>query len=106
MERQERPKQINDGLTAEEISAASDRSPGVLMASGYIAGGSIAGIVIAFMAGFFENADRAITQWSEKSNPFMAGPNANLLSLLPFAALLLLLWLAARGRILSSASKA
>lgn len=106
VERQERPKQINDGLTAEEISAASDRSPGVLMASGYIAGGSIAGIVIAFMAGFFENADRAITQWSEKSNPFMAGPNANLLSLLPFAALLLLLWLAARGRILSSASKA
>ncbi|MBL9172691.1 MAG: oligopeptide transporter, OPT family [Verrucomicrobiales bacterium] len=106
VEHQDRAKHVNAGLTAEEMAAENDRSPGVLMASGYIAGGSIAGIVIAFMAGFFENADRAITQWAEKSNPFLAGPYANLLSLLPFAAILILLWLAARGRILSAAPKA
>jgi uncharacterized oligopeptide transporter (OPT) family protein len=38
-------------LTEEEHIAEGDKSPGVLMASGYIAGGAIAGIVIAFMAG-------------------------------------------------------
>ena len=102
VDRQERPRHVNAGLTPEEITAESDRSPGVLMASGYIAGGSIAGIVIAFMAGFFENTDRAITRWSETANPFMAGPYANLLSLLPFAVLLGVLWLAARRRILAS----
>lgn len=68
------------------------------MASGYIAGGSIAGIVIAFMAGVLENADRAITSWSAQHNPFLSGPNANLLSLLPFAAILVMLALSARRR--------
>lgn len=98
VDRQDRSHHLKAGLSAEEISAESDRSPGVLMASGYIAGGSIAGIGIAFLAGFFENADRAITTWSERANPFMAGPYANLLSLLPFAVLLGLLWLAARSK--------
>src|SRR5437763_11208135 len=38
-------------LTEEQLTAEGDKSPGVLMASGYIAGGAIAGIVIAFIAG-------------------------------------------------------
>ena len=35
----------------EQLAAEGDKSPGVLLASGYIAGGAIAGIVIAFLAG-------------------------------------------------------
>ena len=38
-------------LTEEQLTAEGDKSPAVLMASGYIAGGAIAGIIIAFMAG-------------------------------------------------------
>jgi uncharacterized oligopeptide transporter (OPT) family protein len=37
------------GLTEDQITAEGDKSPGVLMASGYIAGGSIAGIFIALV---------------------------------------------------------
>src|SRR6185436_1386816 len=38
-------------LTEEQLVAEGDKSPGVLMASGYIAGGALAGIVVAFIAG-------------------------------------------------------
>jgi hypothetical protein len=37
----------NAGLNEEQRQAAGDRSSGVLMASGYIAGGALAGIIIA-----------------------------------------------------------
>ncbi len=74
-------------LTEEQLTAESDKSPGVLLASGYIAGGAIAGIVIAFMSGALENVDSALTHWAESNNPFYAGPSADWLALLPFAAL-------------------
>ena len=95
-----RAKHVNAGLTEDQIVAEGDKSPGVLMASGYIAGGSIAGIVIAFMVGVLDKQDAALTEWATKSNPFFNGPNADLLSCLPFAALCALLFLAARGIIL------
>jgi hypothetical protein len=38
VDRQDRPLHVNAGLTPEQISAEGDKSPGVLMASGYIAG--------------------------------------------------------------------
>jgi putative OPT family oligopeptide transporter len=95
-----RAKHVNAGLTEDQIAAEGDKSPGVLMASGYIAGGSIAGIVIAFMVGVLDKQDAALTEWATKSNPFFNGPNADLLSCLPFAALCALLFLAARGIIL------
>jgi xanthine/uracil permease len=84
-------------LSAEQLSAESDRSPGVLLASGYIAGGAIAGIVIAFMAGVLSDTDDKITKWAEAHNPFYAGANADWLALIPFAALTLLLFWVARG---------
>ena len=80
-------------MTEEQLSADADRSPGVLMASGYIAGGAIAGIIIAFMAGLFEKTDAALTHWAEANNPFYSGPSADLLALLPFVVLTLLLLL-------------
>lgn len=99
VDRQERPRQLNQGLSPEAIAAEGDRSPGVLMASGYIAGGAIAGIAIAIFTAGLERTDRVVSEWSARANPFFGGPYADLLSLLPFAGLLLVLWLSARGRI-------
>ena len=64
----------------------------MLLSSGYIAGGAIAGIVIAFLAGFLEPVDKLFNAWAEKYNPFFAGANADWLSLLPFLVLCVLLY--------------
>lgn len=97
VDRQDHPRLVNQGLSSEEIAAESDRSPGVLMASGYIAGGAIAGIVIAILAAGMEQTDRRISEWATQSNPFYGGANADLLSLIPFAGMLVFLLLSARG---------
>jgi putative OPT family oligopeptide transporter len=83
-------------LTPEQLVAEGDRSPGVLLASGYIAGGAIAGIVIAFMAGVLSDFTARVTAWSAANNPFFEGPFSNLLSLVPFAGLIVLLYLVSR----------
>ncbi len=101
VDRRARGGHVGRGLTEEEIAAEGDKSPGVLMASGYIAGGAIAGIVIAFMAAALSKTDHALTVWAERANPFFAGPGSDLLSLLPFAVLCALLYLAAREKILA-----
>ena len=87
-------------LSVDEFNAESDKSPGVLLASGYIAGGAIAGIVIAFFAGVLGDFDFAITQWSVAHNPFFEGPHSDLLSLIPFIAICGFLYLVARERLL------
>jgi len=84
--------------TEEEMVAESDRSPGVLMASGYIAGGAIAGVLIAFMAGVLSNFDKSLTDWSEKFNPFFAGPWSDLLALIPFVVLCWLLYIVGKEK--------
>jgi hypothetical protein len=88
-------------LTEEQLAAEGDKSAGVLMASGYIAGGAIAGIIIAFMAGVLSRLDRDLTAWSTERNPFYGGPSADILALLPFAGLIALLYLTGRERILA-----
>ena len=90
-------------LTEEQLTAEGDKSPGVLMASGYIAGGAIAGIGIAFMAGLMEPLDRALTVWSRAHNPFFEGAQADLLAVIPFAALTVLLLLVGREKLLAPA---
>jgi len=92
-------------MAEEEFIAETDKSPGVLLASGYIAGGAIAGIVIAFLAGVLSDIDTKLLKWSEASNPFFDGPNSDLLSLLPFVALVGFLYLVAREKLLVAASK-
>lgn len=85
-------------LTEQQLAAETDKSSGVLLASGYIAGGAIAGIVIAFMAGVLDKADRAITDWSSAHNPFFQSAYADLLALIPFALLAFLLyWIGRKG---------
>ncbi len=85
------------GLTEEEIAAEGDKSPGVLMASGYIAGGTIAGIGVAFLEARMPGVATRLTDWAEKSNPFFKGDYSDALSLLPFAFICVLLLLVARG---------
>jgi len=88
-----------------QLAAESDKSPGVLLASGYIAGGAIAGIIIAFMAGVLSKLDERITKWAEASNPFFGGPHADLLALIPFVALAAFLYFVGRERILANRAK-
>jgi hypothetical protein len=83
------------------LAAEGDKSAGVLTASGYIAGGAIAGIIIAFMASVLDVFDARITKWSTDNNPFFAGPNADLLSMIPFVLLCLFLYLVGRDLLLS-----
>ncbi len=81
--------------------AEGDKSPGVLMASGYIAGGAIAGILIAFMAGVpFMQGFNDKLDLVAKDNPFVNGANADLLSCLPFVVLMVLLYLVGREALL------
>ena len=89
-------------MTDAECAALSDRGPGVLLASGYIAGGAIAGIIIAFLAGALDNVDAALQRWSTANNPFFEGPWADLLALGPFVLLALLLWLVGRGSLMGT----
>jgi uncharacterized oligopeptide transporter (OPT) family protein len=99
-----RDKNRGRKLTEEQLTAEGDKSPGVLMASGYIAGGAIAGILIAFMAGVTADFTENITRWSVANNPFFEGASSDLLSVLPFAALTLLLYLVSREVILTPRS--
>ena len=87
-------------LTEEQLVAEADKSPGVLLASGYIAGGAIAGIVIAFLAGVLEKVDTALTHWSTDHNPFFNGPQADALSMIPFLVLVIFLYTVGREKLL------
>ncbi len=85
-------------LNEEEMQAAGDRSSGVLLSSGYIAGGALAGIVIAFTAGILTDFDKAIGDWSTAHNPFFEGAHADGLSLIPYAVIAILLYWVAREK--------
>ncbi|MBA3272558.1 MAG: OPT/YSL family transporter [Chthoniobacterales bacterium] len=91
-------------LAEEELVAEGDKSPGVLLASGYIAGGALAGIVIAFMAGVpsLVGFSAGVENWSAGRNPFYGGASADLLSMVPFAVLCALLYLVGRDLLLAS----
>jgi putative OPT family oligopeptide transporter len=102
--RRSRPDQAH--LTEEEHIAEGDKSPGVLMASGYIAGGAIAGIVIAFMAGALSDVYNNLNKWAAAHNPFYAQLTPtqippDLLALIPFAIMVAILYLTGRERILA-----
>ncbi|MBA3543099.1 MAG: OPT/YSL family transporter [Chthoniobacterales bacterium] len=95
-------------LTHDELVAEGDKSSGVLLASGYIAGGALAGIVIAIMAGWpsLAPANERLAAWANAHNPFFAGPNADLLALIPFVILCGLLYLVGRDVFLAPKRKA
>ncbi|MES2325284.1 MAG: oligopeptide transporter, OPT family [Pseudomonadota bacterium] len=88
----------NASLTDEAQQAAGDRSSGVLLASGYIAGGALAGIIIAITAGVLTDFDTRLTNWAAAANPFFAGASSDALSMLPYALLMVLLYWIAREK--------
>ncbi|HKS21264.1 MAG TPA: oligopeptide transporter, OPT family [Thermoanaerobaculia bacterium] len=94
-----RRKHAESDLTPEEIAAEAERSPGTLLASGFIAGGALAGIINAFMAGVMAPLTDRIAHWSSAHNPFFEGARADALALVPFAVLVILLTLAGCERI-------
>ncbi|HEY2289432.1 MAG TPA: oligopeptide transporter, OPT family [Thermoanaerobaculia bacterium] len=96
-------KFAGQNLTEEQLTAEGDKSPGVLMASGYIAGGAIAGILIAISQGWLTDFDARMVK-TMGSNPFFAGGWSDLLALIPFAVLTVLLYLAGREAILAHRS--
>src|SRR5450830_673634 len=88
----------NAKLNEEERQLAGDRSSGVLLASGYIAGGALAGIIIAITAGVLTHFDQMMNDWAEHGNPFYAGLHSDALSLLPYAAIIVLLYFVSREK--------
>jgi uncharacterized oligopeptide transporter (OPT) family protein len=95
-------------LSETELTAEGDKSPGVLLASGYIAGGAITGIVIAAkeMVGPLAAAGQRIDAWQTAHNPFLSGPYADLLALIPFFIIALVLYLVGRDLLLVTRSRA
>ncbi len=101
VDRKKRHELRHSLLDEAQLAAESDKSPGVLLASGYIAGGAIAGILIALMGGLMLAQSEAIDRWSAAHNPFYAGPWSDVLALLPFGLLVGLLLLVAREKLLA-----
>jgi uncharacterized oligopeptide transporter (OPT) family protein len=85
-------------LTEDQIVAETDKSNGVLMASGYIAGGAIAGILIAFFAVVpsLKAIQESFDAWAKTGNPFFTGDWSDLLALLPFAVISVVLYMVGR----------
>ncbi len=100
-------KHAGKNLTEDQLIAEGDKSAGVLMASGYIAGGAIAGIIIAFLAGVPAMAgfNKSIEAFGE-ANPMRTGASSDVLSLIPFVLLMLILYLTGREKLLASRSQA
>ncbi|MEP6709979.1 MAG: OPT/YSL family transporter, partial [Verrucomicrobiota bacterium] len=98
----------HQNLSEIEMTAEGDKSPGVLLASGYIAGGALAGIVIALMAGLprLIEFNRRLEGWSTTHNPFFNGPNADLLAMIPFLLLSITLYLVGRDVLLAPPKRA
>jgi hypothetical protein len=99
-----RKKLKHKKLSEDQLVAETDKSPGVLMASGYIAGGALAAIVIAILQGVpkqgLANFNKAIEDWSTAHNPLFGNANGDLLSVIPFLILMVLLYLVGREVIL------
>ena len=105
VDRSMRKRLAHRKMTEEELVAEGDKSPGVLMASGYIAGGALAAIVIAILAGVpwqrLIDFNHRVDAWSER-NPLHTGAMADLLSLIPFAVLAVMLYLVGRELLLAA----
>jgi putative OPT family oligopeptide transporter len=97
-----RKKPENRELTEERMAAETDKSPGVLLASGYIAGATLAGVIFAFMnlsEGIVTKL-KGFEEWATHNNPFFEGPNSDVLGMIPFLLLTILLYLVGRELVL------
>src|SRR5712692_6178945 len=97
-----RAKPENQKLSEEQMAAETDKSPGVLLASGYIAGATLAGVVFAFL-NLKEGIVHRLTiweEWAKEHNPFFHGRHEDLLGLIPFLILTVLLYFVGRELLL------
>jgi hypothetical protein len=80
----------------------------VLMASGYIAGGAIAGILIAIFAvvPWLQNIQNTSAEWAKVSNPFFGGDQAWWLGAVPFLILAIILYLVGREKLMKGGDAA
>lgn len=88
-------------MTEEELVAEGDKSQGVLLASGYIAGGTLAGVIYAFLnlSDSILNRLKGYEEWSTAHNPFFdggVGGWSDVLGLIPFLVLTVLLYIVGR----------
>ncbi|MBA3881784.1 MAG: oligopeptide transporter, OPT family [Chthoniobacterales bacterium] len=96
-----RRKHTRRELSEDELVAEGDKSNGVLLASGYIAGGTLAGVLFAFMAIPMKERLDSFEKWSEANNPFFHGPWADTLAMIPFIGLCVLLYLVGRDALMA-----
>jgi putative OPT family oligopeptide transporter len=97
-----RKKPENLKLTEEQMAAETDKSPGVLLASGYIAGATLAGVIYAFLnlrEGIVTQL-KVFEEWATAHNPFFEGANSDMLGMIPFLILTILLYLVGRELVL------
>ena len=97
-----RRKHAGAQLTEDQLVAEGDKSNGVLLSSGYIAGGTLAGVLFAFLAIPMKDRLDAFENWATAHNPFFEGPWSDLLAMIPFVALCVLLYLVGRDVLLAS----
>ncbi len=97
-----RRKHAGANFTEDQLVAEGDKSNGVLLSSGYIAGGTLAGVVFAFLNIPWKDSFDAIEKWAGTHNPFFEGPWSDLLAMIPFVILCLLLYLVGRDVLLTS----
>ena len=93
-----RKKPENQSLNEEQMAAETDKSPGVLLASGYIAGATLAGVIYAFLnlnEGIV-NRLKVYEEWAAHNNPFFEGPSSNTLGMIPFVIITILLYMVGR----------
>jgi len=100
-----RKKPENLNLSEEKMAAETDKSPGVLLASGYIAGATLADVIYAFL-----NLKESIVtwlkgyeDWATQHNPFFEGASSDVLGMIPFLLLTILLYLVGRELVLKPA---
>jgi hypothetical protein len=102
VDRYTRRKHSGAQLSEDQLVAEGDKSNGVLLSSGYIAGGTLAGVIFAFLAIPMKDRLEAFEGWATAHNPFFEGPHADLFAMIPFVVLCLLLYLVGRDLLLAS----
>lgn len=106
VDRYTRGKHADAQLTEDQLVAEGDKSNGVLLSSGYIAGGTLAGVLFAFLAIPMKDRLDSFEKWAIAHNPFFDGPWSDTLAMIPFVALSVLLYLVGRDVLMAGRRRA